>query len=116
MTIPAKQTRKVGDALILSGELTGDTMPEDAAWEDAVAKINIRTADLETLWVDHGDVTLTLEDDGTKRYQYVGAAPTDDDIGDYVYEIEVTFPSLDDPLTWPNDTTKCKLKIVAQLA
>ncbi len=114
MTTPLKQTRKVGDALILSGAFTGDTMPEDAAWEGAVAKINIRTADLETLWVDHGDVTIAIDGD-EKRYQYIGAAPEEEDIGDYLYEIEVTFEHLDDPLTWPNDKTKMKLEIVDQL-
>ena len=119
MTTPVKQTRKAGDTLLLSGTLGGDTLPDDAAWEDAEAKINIVTADGETVFVDHGDVTLDapVEEDGVRTvgYSYTGPQLTDDDIGDYLYEIEVTFPG-DIVLTFPNDRTKCKLAVVEQLA
>lgn len=118
MSKPLKQTRKVGDALLLSGDLTGDTIPEDAAWAEAVGKINIRAISTKgvigDLWRDHEDVTLIV-DETPKRFEYVGAAPADEDIGNYLYEVEVTFPSLDDPLTWPNDATPCRLEIVAAL-
>lgn len=116
MTTPTKQTRKAGDTLLLSGTLTGDTIPEADAWEDAVAKMNIVHAgdpDAEP-FVDHGDVTLDISAE-PYRYSYVGPQLTDDDIGDYLYEVEITFPG-DVVLTFPNDKTKCKLTVVEQLA
>lgn len=109
------QTRKVGDTLRLSGELTGDTIPtDDADWVGAVAVINIshdgtggavyRTAGAVTL-----DAVTT-----PRRYQYEGTPPLAADIGNYVYEIQVTFADAT-ITTFPNSDDKYKLKIVAQL-
>lgn len=114
------QTRKAGDALILSGQLNEGTPLDDAMWEGATGAINVVALDGPnstegTVYVDHAAVALTI-DQTPKRYAVTLPAPIEDDIGAYVYEIEVTFPTLDDPLTWPNDRKKYKLKIVAQLA
>ena len=98
-----KQTRKIGDTLILSGTLGrvdgGDVYPADADWVGAVGKINIRAkAAAATLVVDHGTVTLTDPVGATlATYRYQGAASPVAGfvpIGDYLYEIEVTFTTL----------------------
>lgn len=114
------QTRKFGDTLILSGELgreeSGGQYPDDADWVGAVGKINIVDASTPaTVAVNHGTVTLTAPSGATlARYRYQGAALLVP-VGVYLYEIEVTF-SNGVILTWPNNSEKFKLKVVAQLA
>lgn len=113
------QTRKFGDTLILSGILSreegGDVYPADGDWAGAVGKINIVDASSLAVVVDHGTATITAPSGDTlATYRYQGAAQLVP-VGVYLYEIEVTFTN-GVILTWPNDKTKFKLKVVAQLA
>lgn len=119
------QKRKLGDTIILSGELSrasadGGVYPEDADWTGAVGKINIvskatRAAPSEIV-VDHDTVTLTPPDGDTlARYRYVGLPSAIDEEGKYLYEIEVTFTD-NTVLTWPNDKTEFVLEMEPELA
>lgn len=107
------QTRKVGDTLRLSGQLAGDTMPtDDADWVGATAVINIDKADGTTY---RAGVALTLDAAAApRRYSYEGTPPVVGDIGQYLYEIQVTFADTT-ITTFPNNKDKYKLEIVAQL-
>jgi hypothetical protein len=107
------QTRKVGDTLRLSGELSGDTIPTaDASWVGATALININST-TGTVYRAAGSVTLTATT-APRLYSYAGTAPIAADIGTYVYEIQVTFAD-GTITTFPNNADLYKLKIVAQL-
>jgi hypothetical protein len=108
------QTRKTGDTLRLSGELTGDTMPtDDADWVGATAEINIVLASDLSAYRTSDPVTLDAVT-APRRYLYEGDPPDAGDIGSYLYEIEVTFADTT-ITTFPNSDDRCKLKIVAEL-
>jgi hypothetical protein len=100
-----------GDAVLLSGTIDADRMPEDAEWAGAVLKMNIAKLD-GTVVVNHAD--LASFDLPTKAYSFVGAPITE--VGLYAYEIEVTnFVSRPSPLSFPNGR-KEHFQIVAQVA
>jgi hypothetical protein len=108
------QTRKVGDTLRLSGELTGDTIPTvDADWVGATAVINIVNADDLTSYRLAGAVTLSATT-APRRYSYAGSPPMLADIGTYYYEIQVTFADAT-ITTFPNSPDRYRLRIEAQL-
>jgi hypothetical protein len=110
------QTRKVGDTLRLSGELTGATIPTaDADWVGATAVINIvEDTTARTAYRTAGAVTLSVAST-PRRYSYAGSPPAVGDIGTYLYEIVVTFA--DATITsFPDSDDKYRLRIVAQLA
>lgn len=108
------QTRKTGDTLRLSGQLTGSTIPtENAAWAGATAVINI--VDERTRAPYRLSAAVDLETvDGARRYAYEGEPPATEDLGTYVYEIEVTF-SDGTVTTFPASDDKYRLRIVAEL-
>lgn len=103
-------TRKAGDALIIGGEFSGG--PDDADWSGATAEIHI--VDKASLTTEREETCpITAPSGGTAgRYDYVGAPIAE---GKYLYEIQVTFPGLDDPLTWPNNGDKFVLKVIPEL-
>lgn len=113
------QTRKTGDALILSGQLKGSVglLSDDTPWSTAVGTIHIvDAATLVPIARLATDVIITPPVTATKtnaRYRYVGEPIV---LGSYLYEIEVTLTGLPAPLTWPNDSSKFKLTVVKQYA
>jgi hypothetical protein len=106
------ETRKSGDALLLSGEFTGEGVPADADWSGATAEIHI--VDKSTLATEREDsCPITAPNGATAgRYDYIGAPIA---VGKYLYEIQVSFPTLDDPLTAPNNGDKFVLKVIQEL-
>jgi hypothetical protein len=106
------QTRKAGDALILGGEFSGTNMPADADWAGATAEIHI--VDKSTLVTEREDpCPITVPNGATAgRYDYIGSPIAE---GKYLYEIQVTFVGLDDPLTFPNNGDKFVLKVIQEL-
>jgi hypothetical protein len=67
------ETRKSGDALLLSGEFTGEGVPADADWSGATAEIHI--VDKSTLATEREDsCPITAPNGATAgRYDYIGA-------------------------------------------
>jgi hypothetical protein len=108
------QTRKVGDTLRLSGQLTGATMPTaDADWAGASAVINIVHAEDASIYRTRVPCAL-IAATAPRKYRYEGTPPIAADVGTYLYEIEVTFADLT-VTTFPNNRDKYKLVIVAEL-
>lgn len=103
-------TRLSGDALIIGGEFSGG--PDEADWVGATAEIHI--VDKATLATEREEpCPMTAPSGGSPgRYDYIGAPIA---VGTYRYEVEVTFPGLDDPLTAPNNGDKNVLKVKAEL-
>jgi hypothetical protein len=113
-TVKNTQTRKTGDTLRLSGTLTGALIPTaDADWVDAVAVINI-VADKTLVPYRIADPVTLDTTAGARRYSYEGAPPAVDDVGVYLYEIEVTFAD-ETTTTFPDSDDKYRLRIVAEL-
>jgi hypothetical protein len=114
MATTTDQTRKAGDAIILSGKLGGsDKLFDDlTAWVGALGAMHISDATgLVNVRTDPCVIAApTLGVPG--RYIYSGAPLP---VGSYLYEVKVTLPGLADPLTFPNDKTKFKLNIVEAL-
>lgn len=106
-----QDVRKAGDTLILSGSFAEGTPLDLSDWAGASAKINIANSDTGAVVTDHDSVTISAAESPV-TYSYEGVMP---DVGTYLYEIEVTFAN-SNVLTWPNDGTKHKLKVIAQLA
>lgn len=105
------ETRKSGDTLILSGTLDQTVPFTLATWVGATAKLNIADANTLAVIRDHAAVALDTTALPVK-YSYSGAALLE---GVYLYEIEVTFADAT-VLTWPNDGSKNKLKVLKELA
>lgn len=114
MATTTDQTRKAGDAIILTGKLGGsDKLFDDlTAWTgalgtmhiaDATGLVNVRT-DACTI------IAPTVGVPG--RYIYSGDPLP---VGSYLYEVKVTLPGLANPITFPNDKSKFKLIIVDKL-
>jgi hypothetical protein len=107
------QTRKTGDALILSGDLVANGLPDDLDWSGATGEVHIVGAEDGALERSEAVSITAPVGDVAPRYAYVGG-PIDE--GSYVYEVQVTFVELDDPLTFPNSREKFRLKVVPELA
>lgn len=119
MATDTTQRRKTGDALILSGALAGSVglLSSDADWVGATAEIHIVTKGTEAVPSAEErsePCTVTAPSGATSgRYSYIGG-PIDE--GSYLYEIQVTFVGLADPLTFPNSAKeKFKLEVGPEL-
>lgn len=119
----ASQVRKAGDTLLLSGRLKGSLtlLSSDADWVGASGTIHIVNKKTGALIRDD-PCTIIAPDTATQtlaRYEYIGApmafSATASD-NKYLYEVQVSFIGLSDPITFPNNKAKFELEIVNQLA
>lgn len=116
MATSTDQTRKAGDALILSGKLVGSDKLFDNldAWVGATGQLIISDA-TGLVHVRTDDCIVIAPIVGVPgRYEYIGDPIAV--LGTYLYEVKITLTGLANPLTWPNDKTKFKLIVVAGLA
>ena len=109
------QIRKSGDALILGGAF-GGAVPAEADWEGATAEIHIvtrATRGSPSVEERNDDCPITAPDGDTPaRYHYIGP-PIEE--GKYLYEIQIEFIGLEDPLTHPNNGDRFYLKVIPEL-